>query len=75
MCSQPFRKGKDNTIEQSIAHHWKACSVTCFKSVMFVTDSKAGDLITLSELCSQTLTQAHLQLLLSSFLQISLFAT
>lgn len=30
---------------------WKACNFTCFKSAVFVTDSKAEDLVTLPGLC------------------------
>lgn len=38
---------------------WKACNFTCFKSAVFVTDSKAEDLVTLPGLCYKH-TQARL---------------
>ena len=68
ICSHPSMKGRMKTVHQGLpAIGWKACSFTCFKSAVFVPDSKARDRMTLAGLCYK---HAHRHV---CFIETSLF--
>lgn len=61
-------KGRMKTVHEGLpAIGWKACSFTCFKSAVFVPDSKARDRMTLAGLCYK---HAHRHV---CFIETSLF--